>query len=90
MKSKRTRAFHELYDALPRGVRQQANKAYRQLEANPYHAGLNFKQVSSDPLWYSVRIGISYRAVCARAEDGCYVWFWIGSHADYDDLLKQR
>ena len=36
----------------------------------------------------SARVGISYRAVGVR--DGeTMVWYWIGSHADYDDLVAQ-
>jgi hypothetical protein len=31
---------------------------------------------------------ISYRAVGAR-DGGTVIWFWIGSHADYDNLPKQ-
>lgn len=37
---------------------------------------------------YSVRIGISYRALGLRDEEQIY-WFWIGSHAEYDDLLRR-
>jgi hypothetical protein len=50
VKSKRTREFRELYEALPIGVQHQADKAYRQFSSNPYHTGLNFKQVSGDPV----------------------------------------
>ena len=90
MKSHRTHEFRELYDALPRIVQQQADKAYRQFERDPDYAGLNFKSVGGDPTWYSARIGISYRALCRRAADDTYIWFWIGTHAEYDKLLKQR
>lgn len=90
MKSTRTREFHNLYDALPFVVQRQADKAYAQFQDDPDYAGLNFKPVGRDPIWYSVRIGINYRAVCTRDDDGTYVWFWIGSHAEYDKLLKQR
>ena len=89
MKSKRTREFRERYDALPVSVQRQADKAFAQFQEDPDYAGLNFKQVSSDPVWYSVRVGLSYRAVCVRSDDG-YIWFWIGSHADYDKLLKHK
>jgi hypothetical protein len=37
---------------------------------------------------YSVRIGIGYRALGLRKDEQIY-WFWIGSHAEYDDLLKR-
>jgi hypothetical protein len=52
------------------------------------HPGLHFKQVNADPIIYSARIGISYWAVCAR-EGLTLVWFWIGSHAEYDGLLSR-
>ncbi len=90
MKSVRTREFHTLYDALPLAVQRQADKAYAQFEHDPTYSGLNFKSVGGDPSWYSARISITYRALCRRAADGTYVWFWIGTHAEYDKLLKQR
>jgi len=90
VKSQRTREFHNLYDALPPAVQRLADKAYKQFEDDPNYAGLNFKSVGGDPTWYSARIGISYRALCRRAEDGAYIWFWIGTHAEYDRLLKLR
>jgi hypothetical protein len=34
-----------------------------------------------------VRVGLRYRALAVEA-DGSFVWFWIGSHADYDALIK--
>lgn len=90
MKSHRTREFRDLYDALPPAVQRQADKAYAQFEKDPNHAGLNFKSVGGDPTWYSARIGIGHRALCRRAKDSTYVWFWIGTHADYDKMLKRR
>jgi hypothetical protein len=88
--SHRTREFHDLYNALSPAVQRQADKAYAQFAEDPNYAGLNFKDLGGDPTWYSARIGISYRALCRRAEDGNYIWFWIGTHAEYDKLLKQR
>jgi hypothetical protein len=44
--------------------------------------------VHSDPAIYSARVGIHYRAVGAVAGNDV-VWFWIGSHSDYDKLLEQ-
>jgi len=37
---------------------------------------------------FSARIGLGFRALAVRDWEG-WVWFWIGSHADYDRLLKQ-
>jgi len=74
--------------ALPSHVRQQARDAYELFRDNPSHPGLRFKKVNSDPDVYSARIGIGYRAVGVLAGDAI-VWYWIGSHADYDKLLEQ-
>ncbi len=35
---------------------------------------------------YSVRVGLRYRAV-GIMEDGVMLWFFIGSHEDYNNLL---
>ena len=84
------REFHNLYHTLPMAVQRQADKAYAQFEKDPNYVGLNFKDLGGDPTWYSARIGIGYRALCRRAKDGAYIWFWIGTHAAYDKFLQQR
>lgn len=88
MNSRTTLRFRELLAALPAHVRQQAREAYRIFEQNPAHPGLRFKQVHADPPIYSARVGIGYRAVGALDGD-TVVWYWIGSHADYDKLLAR-
>jgi hypothetical protein len=89
LKSRRTAPFRKAFDALPEPVREQARLAYRRFQENPNHPGLRFKRVhSSDPV-YSVRVGIGYRAV-GVLEDDVMVWFWIGSHAEYNGLLSRR
>ena len=86
MNSRTTRRFRDLPAALPAHVQAQAREAYRLFEADPSHPGLRFKQVHSPPPTYLARVGIGYRAVGVLDGD-TVVWFWIGSHADYDYLL---
>jgi hypothetical protein len=38
--------------------------------------------------YWSARGGLRYRALVVDV-DGGYLWFWIGSHADYDDLVSR-
>ena len=86
MNSRTTRQFRELFARLPAHVQRQAREAYRLFRIDPRHPGLHFKQVLDKPVTFSARVGIAYRALAAR--DGqTWVWFWIGSHADYDNLL---
>ena len=64
-------------------MRKLADKNFELLKADPHHPSLHFKKIGE--LW-SVRVGINYRALGVD-HDGAVVWFWIGSHADYDKLL---
>jgi len=88
MTSRTTRRFRELLALLPTHVRSQARDSYQLFRQNPSHPGLHFKKVHLDPPTYSARVGIGYRAV-GVVEDDTIIWFWIGSHADYDKLLEQ-
>jgi hypothetical protein len=88
MKSRTTRRFWQLFDALPQEVREQAKVAYTIWLNDPSHNSLRFKKVEDSIPLYSVRIGLSYHAVGKR-EGETIRWFWIGSHADYDKLLRQ-
>jgi hypothetical protein len=77
-------AFWEAYNKLPENVRALADKNYTLLKENPQHPSLHFKKVGR---FWSARIGLRYRALAVEASDGL-LWFWIGSHADYDALIK--
>jgi hypothetical protein len=62
-------------------------KAYRLFRDDPAHPSLHFKQVHPTREIYSVRVGLGYRALAVR--DGeVLLWFWIGTHAEYDQLLQ--
>lgn len=68
-------------------VQRTADKNYELLKADPHHPSLHFKAVSNG-LW-SVRAGIGYRAL-AILEADIFYWFWIGSHAEYDHIIKRQ
>jgi hypothetical protein len=77
-------AFWSAYQNLPDAVRELADKNYALLKSNPRHPSLHFKRTG---LFWSVRIGLRYRALATEV-DGGLLWFWIGSHADYDALIR--
>jgi hypothetical protein len=77
-------AFWEAYERLPEAVGELADKNYALLKRDPHHPSLHFKKVGR---YWSVRVGLRYRALATEIEDGL-LWFWIGSHADYDALIK--
>ncbi|MEL6468164.1 MAG: hypothetical protein AAFQ74_00420 [Cyanobacteria bacterium J06623_4] len=88
MKSSTTKDFRKRLDRLPISVQEQANKAYALWKADPYHPSLQFKRVSQRQPIYSARISFNYRALGLLEKEHIY-WFWIGTHAEYDELLKR-
>ena len=88
MTSRRTRRFRECFDRPPLDIRNQARRVYRLFRDDPRHPGLRFKRVHRTEPVYSVRVSRGYRAVGVLQEDAI-IWFWIGSHTDYDRLLQQ-
>ncbi len=61
---------------------------YKLFQEDPYHPSLHFKRIHSVRPIYSVRITKDYRAVCIQTHDEA-LWYWIGSHADYEKLIKK-
>ena len=77
-------AFWEAYQRLPEQVRALADKNYALLKENSQHPSLKLKKVVR---FWSVRVGLHYRALAVDV-DGGMLWFWIGSHTDYDALIR--
>jgi hypothetical protein len=48
--------------------------------------GLQFKKLEGEENIYSARIGLEYRALAVMKKDRV-VWYWIGSHSEYDRLV---
>ncbi len=69
-------------------MQKQADEAFALFQQNPYHPGLHFKRVHSTQPIFSARVTRHYRAL-GVLEGDTLIWFWIGSHADYDQLLAR-
>lgn len=76
-----------MYAQLPEKTQHEADEAYRQFRENPDTHGLNFKQIVGGA-YYSARVGGGHRALAVRRPT-YWLWFWIGTHADYDRVLDQ-
>lgn len=76
-------AFWKAYEALPAGVREVADRSFALLESNPQHPSLRFKKVGN---YWSARVGKGHRALAVEVPDGL-LWFWIGTHDEYDRLI---
>lgn len=77
-------SFWEQYEELPDSIQELADKNYEILKADPQHPSLHLKKAGK---YWSVRVGRKYRALGVDLEEGI-LWFWIGTHAEYDKLLK--
>jgi hypothetical protein len=86
IESRTTRQFWRLFFDLPFDVQREAKRAYRLFQTNPAHPGLQFKKLEREDQIYSARIGLDYRAL-AVMKKGRVVWYWIGSHSEYDRLV---
>lgn len=83
MKHYASPAFWRYFDILPEQIQQLARRSYDRLKADPRHPSLHLKKVGR---YFSVRVGLRYRALGVEVRDGI-LWFWIGTHAEYDKLL---
>jgi hypothetical protein len=88
MKSELTDEFIQCFSELPERVQKTARKNYKLWQQNPSHPSLEFKKLNTKQPAYSVRAGIGWRAVGVMKDPETIVWFWIGSHSNYDKLLK--
>ncbi len=79
-----TKRFWKCYDALPEEIQRVADQNYELLKTDPSHPSLHFKKVGD---YWSVRAGKRYRALGVETPKGIS-WVWIGSHAEYDKLLR--
>jgi mRNA-degrading endonuclease RelE of RelBE toxin-antitoxin system len=87
MKSSINEDFRKAFARLPKQIQQQARQAYQKFQASPEHPGLYFKKIRASRGIYAIRITKGYRALGVLKDDEI-TWFWIGSHADYDQMLK--
>jgi hypothetical protein len=86
MKSRASSKFWANYGRLPAEIRRSAVKQYRLWLQNPRHPSLQFKKVNA---FWSARITDDYRALGVMDGDDV-IWFWIGTHEEYERLIKRR
>jgi hypothetical protein len=89
MRSSVTKTFRKLLNQLPTSVQEQAAKAYAIWRKDPYHSSLQFKLVSQRQPIYSARVSLNYRVLGLLESDEHIYWFWIGTHDEYDELLRR-
>ena len=84
MNHKANPGFWKCYHRLPTHIRKLADNGFQLLKKDCQHPSLHFKKVGR---FRSVRVGMHYRAIGVDFPRGV-VWFWIGSHEEYNKLIK--
>ena len=75
--------FWYRYRQLPAEVQALADKNFALMDQDPRHPSLRLKKVGA---FWSARVGLHYRVLARERPEGL-VWFWIGSHDEYDQLI---
>ncbi|MCB4791848.1 MAG: hypothetical protein LHV68_08170 [Elusimicrobia bacterium] len=78
-------AFWEFYIKLSATEKNSANTSFELLKNNPKHPSLRLKRIGK---YWSVRSSLYIRALgVSIPEKEGIIWFWIGSHSEYERLL---
>ena len=76
--------FWDAYAELPPNVQRRIPQKFQLLRQNSRHPSLRFKKVGD--LW-AIRVSRGYRAL-ARQEEGDFIWFWVGTHSEYERRIS--
>ena len=87
MKSVATGRFWARLHTLPPDAQELAVKTYYLWLRSPNHPSLHFRRLKGSTNRFSIRVGVHYRAL-GEVESGTVTWVWIGTHAEYDQLLR--
>jgi hypothetical protein len=96
VRSVRNARFRKAFERLPARVQQNARNAYQCIRANPFDPALKLHEIKGTrtPDVYAADagtyLGTAYRAlgIWHKSKD-VIVWFWIGSHEEYNQLIKR-
>jgi len=81
------KSYLKSYKGLPKKIQRDADRKFDLWKKNPFHPSLNFKYVNTEYNIWSVRVTMDYRALAVRNEKSV-IWYWIGDHNKYEQLLK--
>ncbi len=77
--------FWKCYDNLQKDIQDLSDKKFKLFKNNPYHPSLSFAKKGN--VW-TANVGYHHRAI-GYMQDNNMVWFWIGSHEDYNALMNK-
>ena len=87
MESITTEKFRKCFANLPQNIKAEARKVFKTWKSDPFLKNLKFKKIHNKEDIYSIRIGLHWRALGVKKSNKI-IWFWIGSHSEYDKLIN--
>lgn len=87
MISKTTARFRKAFANLPEEIKSIARNKYELWKNNPYHNSLRYRKITNSEQVFPIRISEGYRALGVK-KDETMIWFWIGSHSEYVELVR--
>lgn len=85
MRHRTTPRFRQCLDKLSDKAQQTALAVFTLMTQDPRHPSVHLKKIGR---FWSARVGLHHRALAVEQDDSL-VWFWIGTHAEYDALIKR-
>lgn len=88
-RNRTTRGFRNQYSKLPRPIQKLCKSCCIKFNEDPRHPALRLHPLidrdnsSHRDSSFSVSINMQYRAIFV-VQNGINVWYWIGTHAEYD------
>lgn len=86
--SRTSRSFRRRYARLPPDVQEFVRRTYHSWIANPFSPAYGFKKLDIAPGYWSVDVGYRYRALAQRVSSDSFVFYWVGTHEDYNKEYK--
>lgn len=91
--SRRTDSYKKLLEKLPVEIQQACQQTFEDWKRNP--SSLKMKALAAlNNEGFSAEINLRYRALGFKQKDSegktDYVWFWVGSHEDYNNIIANR
>lgn len=83
--SVRTKKFDKSLDQLPLRVKNDARKTYGQWRKDP--SSVDFRPLQGNKSIWRISLPDGYRAIGEDLGD-TIKWFWIGSHNDYENIIR--
>jgi hypothetical protein len=84
----KTKEFIDNFAELQKADQKSALRGYKFMTSDPKTASIKRIRQNPSPIpVYSAEVGQYVRAMAVKVGN-CYIWYWIGLHERYNEMLK--